>query len=214
MFGPIHMPIHYQSSKYPKTSCPCGTEDLKPEKEHYLPGQSIHLMHFKTQGLPTNTCIHGTEETVANKTQGYRQDTTQQDFIVMVIGAVCKDKLLGAIKLKSKIKKLQQFPLIGETAAKQQAKESKIKKWDVEKNGLYTLAADHAAGHPQAARRAWWLACTRLPPASGGVHPPMAGLSIPTKWGNSPIGNPQKAISPNPKGGGTAAQIWMHESIQ
>ncbi|KAJ9051309.1 hypothetical protein DSO57_1005599 [Entomophthora muscae] len=41
---------------------------------------------------------------------------------------LCQDKLLCAIELEEQNKKLKQLSLIGETVAKHQAKESKIKK--------------------------------------------------------------------------------------
>ncbi|KAJ9049251.1 hypothetical protein DSO57_1026576 [Entomophthora muscae] len=36
----------------------------------------------------------------------------------------------------------------------------------------------------------------------------------PAKWGNCQKGNPKKAISPNPNGGGTAAQIWNLPNLE
>ncbi|KAJ9061118.1 hypothetical protein DSO57_1023675 [Entomophthora muscae] len=64
-----------------------------------------------------------------------------------------------------------------------------------------------------AARRTPSLAaCPRTPaasqPASPPPRPPTTASQSPTQpaeWGNCQKGNPKKAISPNPNGGGTAA---------
>ncbi|KAJ9074207.1 hypothetical protein DSO57_1008734 [Entomophthora muscae] len=53
-----------------------------------------------------------------------------------------------------------------------------------------------------------------LLPAGGDSTPPAAGPSTPAKWRNCLIGNPQKAISPNPKIGGTSAQIWNLPNLE
>ncbi|KAJ9086977.1 hypothetical protein DSO57_1037941 [Entomophthora muscae] len=145
------------------------------------------------------------------------EDITYPPIVVRNISdnTLYQDKHLCKIELKKQNKKLQQFPLIGETAAKHQAKESKIKKWNFGENRFYTLAADCAAGcQPLTGRTP---APASQSPASqlvGDSTPPTAGLSTPAKWGNCPIGNPQKAISPNPKGGGTAAQIWNLPNLE
>ncbi|KAJ9073312.1 hypothetical protein DSO57_1017872 [Entomophthora muscae] len=69
--------------------------------------------------------------------------------------------------------------------------------------------------------RAWWLAHARPPPAT---QPPPTRLlppasqpppaCLPAKWGNCQKGKPKKAISPNPNGGGTVAQIWNLPNLE
>ncbi|KAJ9069766.1 hypothetical protein DSO57_1015261 [Entomophthora muscae] len=126
--------------------------------------------------------------------------TVDERFVLVNIpdNTLGQDNLLSAIELEDQNEKLQQFPLIGETAAKRQTKDSKIKKCVFEKDGFYTPAA----------RRAWGLARTRPPPASRGQCIPTARVGGPAGWGNCSMGKPKKAISLTPKGGGTSAQIW------
>ncbi|KAJ9089546.1 hypothetical protein DSO57_1011832 [Entomophthora muscae] len=97
---------------------------------------------------------------------------------------LCQDKLLCAIKLKEQNKKLQQFPLIGKTATKHQAKESKIKKWNFGENRFYTLAADRAAG---------------CQPASGRQRIPHNGTVHPRQMRKSPNWETPKGNFPKPK---------------
>ncbi|KAJ9069206.1 hypothetical protein DSO57_1020928 [Entomophthora muscae] len=92
---------------------------------------------------------------------------------------LCLHKILGTIGLQEQDKKLQQFPLIGETAAKHPAKETKSKTLNFGKNRLYTLAA----------RQAWWLACCQPVPQ------PAAG------WGNCPLGIPERQFPQTQKWG-------------
>ncbi|KAJ9067095.1 hypothetical protein DSO57_1003008 [Entomophthora muscae] len=129
-----------------------------------------------------------------------------------------QDKLLSAIELKEQNKKLQKFPLIGETATKRRAKDSQIKEFDFEKDGFYTPPAVcrlHAqllgACRPHAKPDSLPAHACRQPvpqPASGGQRTPHSRTAHPHWMGKLLNGETQKAISPNPKGGGSAAQIW------
>ncbi|KAJ9066563.1 hypothetical protein DSO57_1008201 [Entomophthora muscae] len=87
---------------------------------------------------------------------------------------------------------LIQFPLIGESAVGSQGQEKQIKNKVFNLDGFYTPSAGHTPDCQASAGRTPGLVA-RLPPA---------------KWGNCQKGKPKKAISPNPNGGGTAAQIW------
>ncbi|KAJ9050685.1 hypothetical protein DSO57_1012224 [Entomophthora muscae] len=126
---------------------------------------------------------------------------------------LCQDKILCAIDLKSQDKKLQQIPLIGETATKQPADKKEFKNLKVLKSEFYTPAADCAAScqlpacQPNAQPGILPAPASQSPsqPAGGGA-PPTVGLSTPTGWGNCQIRKPKKG-EVLPKFG--AYQIWM-----
>ncbi|KAJ9051473.1 hypothetical protein DSO57_1004210 [Entomophthora muscae] len=118
-------------------------------------------------------------------------------------------KLLCAIELKEQNKKLQQLPLIGETATKQQAKESKIK------NGF--IPRPHAKPSGLPACTCHQPALVHLPapasqspsrPASRGWRTPHGGTVHPCQMGKLPKQEPNKRQFPTPNLGGTAGQFW------
>ncbi|KAJ9081663.1 hypothetical protein DSO57_1012331 [Entomophthora muscae] len=93
------------------------------------------------------------------------------------------------------------FPLIGGTAAGNKAIKNKLKiQFYIPSAGRMPNRQVPASCTPRLA------AC--LPPASQ----PAPAQSA--KWGNCQKGKPKKAISPNPNGGGTAAQIWNLPNLE
>ncbi|KAJ9054501.1 hypothetical protein DSO57_1013800 [Entomophthora muscae] len=96
----------------------------------------------------------GTRKNLANTPEliaQYRQQTGQQKgegkAAVRNIpdNNLLHNKILCTIDLKSQKKKLQQFPLIGETAAKQQVITEEIKILEIQKFGFYTPPAGNTA---------------------------------------------------------------------
>ncbi|KAJ9052376.1 hypothetical protein DSO57_1034884 [Entomophthora muscae] len=87
-------------------------------------------------------------------------------------------------------KKGQQFPLIGETAAESRAFKTGIKNNFFDSDRFCTPSAG------------------RTPDRQPATQP------LPAEWGNCQKGNPEKAISPNPNRGGTAAQIWNLPNLE
>ncbi|KAJ9052722.1 hypothetical protein DSO57_1031410 [Entomophthora muscae] len=108
---------------------------------------------------------------------------------------LCQDKLLCAIELKEQNKILQQFPLIGETATKRQAKESKIKKCNFGGNGFIPQlwTARPAASCPQAARQ---------PASQRGDSAPSRRDCLPLPNGEIvSLGTPKRQFPQTPKEG-------------
>ncbi|KAJ9055300.1 hypothetical protein DSO57_1005127 [Entomophthora muscae] len=113
---------------------------------------------------------------------------------------VVQANILCTINCKKQNKKWQQFPLIGETAAGSWGNKTRIKNNNFNLDRFYTPSAGRAAGCQ--ASNPSLPASPRLPTTASQSH------TQAVKWGNCQKGKPKNAISPNPNGGGTAAQIW------
>ncbi|KAJ9090534.1 hypothetical protein DSO57_1001504 [Entomophthora muscae] len=151
--------------------------------------------------LSTGIKLVGTRKNLANAPElivQYRQQTGQQrgegKATVRNIpdNNFLEDNILCPINLKSQNKKLQQFPLIGETAAKQQVLNEEIKNLEIQKFGFYT--------RPRATRPA----ARRLPapitqPASRGWRTLHSRTVHPRQIGKLPNWETQKGNFPKPK---------------
>ncbi|KAJ9050221.1 hypothetical protein DSO57_1016549 [Entomophthora muscae] len=198
--------IQYAQSKLAQMECPqqfwiaeisihlthdAGTWCNKWHKEHTDKNWDTFKQYFLAIFVLKDTALMIIHQ-VKNLTQTgtVKELTCAYKYRNIPDNTLVQDNILCTIKRDKQNKKWQQFPLIGETAAKSWGQETKIKNKNFNLDRFYTPSAGRTPN-------------CQTPAAS--QPPPPTHSCQPVPHPGRQMGKPKKAISPNPNRGGTAA---------